>query len=249
MTVFLVGAGPGDPGLLTRRAESLLAIADVVVHDRLVAPEILSLVRDGAECVDVGKRAGEDSAAQQAAINRLLIELARDGRVVVRLKGGDPFLFGRGAEEVAALAAAGIRTEVVPGVSAAFGVPAAAGISLTHRGVASSVLVVTGHEIDAPTADWSAAAHPSTTIVVLMGMARREALSDLLVRAGRRVDTPVAVIQWGTTTREEVAITTLGELVTVELGPPAVIVIGDVVARRQRAVHPDVPEHLELVHK
>ncbi len=230
MTVALVGAGPGDPGLLTRRGAELLAVADVVVYDRLVAAEILELAREGADLVDVGKGPGQ--SGRQADINELLIAHGRAGRRVVRLKGGDPFVFGRGGEEAEALRRAGLDVEVVPGVSSAFAAPAAAGIPVTHRNVSTSVTVVTGHAGDPslPGVDWEALGSLDGTIVVLMGMAARAVIAERLVAAGRRPDTPVAVVRWGTTGRQQVARTTLDRLADVGLEAPAAIVVGAVAA-------------------
>jgi uroporphyrin-III C-methyltransferase len=238
MTVFLVGAGPGDPGLLTLRAHELLARADVVVHDRLVGSGVLELIPTATRRIDVGKSPGTSEAASQTAINRMLVELAHDADTVVRLKGGDPFVFGRGSEELAALVAEGIEVVVVPGVSSAFAVPAAAGIPVTHRGVARGVLVITGHEVDDGDFDWALAADRAITLVVLMGMARRDGLSKRLTAAGRPASTPAAIIQWGTTDREQVHVTTLGALGDAELGSPGTIVIGDVVALRHGSLTP-----------
>ena len=231
MTVYLVGAGPGDPELLTRRGAALLEKADVVIHDRLIAHELLSLAPPGAEVIDVGKTPGQPR--RQPEINDLLVEHGRTGREVVRLKGGDPFVFGRGGEEVEALQNAGIDYEVVPGVSSAFAVPAAAGIPVTHRGVSSSVTVVTGHTGD-PTApggvDWDALGRAGGTLVVLMGMAARSAIAAELMASGRPAATPVAVVHWGTTDRQQVVRTTLDALAGVDLPAPSIIVIGPVAA-------------------
>lgn len=231
MTVYLVGAGPGDPGLLTRRGEELLKAADVVVHDRLIDPSILDLPGPGTEIVDVGKQPGRPSGSRQREINDLLVAHGRAGKVVVRLKGGDPFVFGRGGEEAEALDRAGVPWEVVPGVSSAFAVPAAAGVPVTHRGLSTSVTVVTGHVGD-PTApggvDWESLAKAGGTLVILMGMANRDDIAQNLRRGGRPPDTPVAVIEWGTTSRQRVARTTLAGLGTLELGSPSVIVVGAV---------------------
>jgi uroporphyrinogen III methyltransferase / synthase len=241
MTVYLVGAGPGDPGLLTRRAAALLARADVVLHDRLVSPGVLDLVPPSARLIDVGKEpadpgGGEGGAARQGEIAGLLLEHGRQATVVVRLKGGDPFLFGRGGEEAEVLEQAGIPWEVVPGVTSAFGVPAAVGIPVTQRGLASSVTVVTGRvggpglpgEPEGP--DWEALARAGGTLVVLMGMATRAAIAEALVRGGRSPETPVAVIARGTTPAQRLARTTLAGLEAVDLESPAVIVIGSVAA-------------------
>ncbi len=235
MTVYLVGAGPGDPGLLTRRGAELLARADVVLHDRLVSPGVLDLVPPTARLIDVGKDpdASGGSGGRQDQIARLLVEHGRASAVVVRLKGGDPFLFGRGGEEIDVLAQAGISWEVVPGVTSAFGVPAAAGIPVTQRGLASSVTVVTGRVGRADGeggADWEALARAGGTLVILMGITTRAAIADALVRGGRAPDTPVAVIARGTTAAQRVVRTSLAGLAGVELRPPAVIVVGRVAA-------------------
>jgi uroporphyrin-III C-methyltransferase len=229
MTVALVGAGPGDPGLLTRRGAELLGRADVVIYDRLIGDELLELAPPGAELIDVGKLPGEST--RQSEINAQLIEHGRSGRGVVRLKGGDPFVFGRGGEEAEALRQAGVEYEVVPGVSSAFAAPAAAGIPVTHRGLAASVTVVTGHvgDLSAPEGvDWDALGRSGGTLVILMGMSERARIADELVASGRRADTAVAVVHWGTTRRQQVVRTTLGELASVHLPAPAVIVVGPV---------------------
>ena len=235
MTVYLVGAGPGDPGLLTRRGAALLARADVVLHDRLVSPAVLDLVPSSALVIDVGKDPDTPTggAGRQEEIARLLVEYGRASAVVVRLKGGDPFLFGRGGEEVEVLAEAGVAWEVVPGVTSAFGVPAAAGIPVTQRGVAASVTVVTGRVGESEGTsehDWEALARIGGTLVILMGMANRAAIAAALVQGGRAPDTAVAVIASGTTASQRVTRTTLGGLADVDLGPPAVIVVGPVAA-------------------
>jgi uroporphyrinogen III methyltransferase/synthase len=245
VTVYLVGAGPGDPGLLTRRGAALLARADVVLYDRLVSPALLDLARSGAALIDVGKRPDAEAGAaggrpgqdeRQEEIARLLVEHGRNAGVVVRLKGGDPFLFGRGGEEVEALAAAGIPFEVVPGVTSAFAAPAIAGIPVTHRGVASSVTVVTGRVGGSPggegagAPDWEALARAGGTLVILMGMSTRAAIADALIAGGRAPDTPAAVIAHATTAAQRVAHTTLAGLAAVALDSPAVIVVGPVAA-------------------
>jgi uroporphyrinogen III methyltransferase/synthase len=238
VTVYLVGAGPGDPGLLTRRGAALLARADVVLHDRLVSPAVLDLVPSSALVIDVGKEPDTPAggAVHQEEIDRLLVEHGRASAVVVRLKGGDPFLFGRGGEEVAALARAGLSWEVVPGVTSAFGVPAAVGIPVTQRGVAASVTVVTGRvggSDGTSEHDWEALARIGGTLVILMGMTTRAAIAAALVEGGRAPDTAVAVIASGTTASQQVRRTTLAGLADVDLGPPAVIVVGPVAALGQ----------------
>ncbi|HEY5250122.1 MAG TPA: uroporphyrinogen-III C-methyltransferase [Acidimicrobiales bacterium] len=235
MTVYLVGAGPGDPGLLTRRGAEVLSRADVVVYDRLILPDLLDLAPATAQLVDVGKRPGESAVQEQ--IHDLLIEHGQkttatgEALTVVRLKGGDPFVFGRGSEEVAALRAAGIDYEVVPGVSSAFAVPAYAGVPVTHRGLSTSVTVVTGHVGD-PSAPggvaWEALARAGGTLVILMGMEKRAEIARLLMEGGRPAETPVLVVQWGTTPAEVSVRVTLEELGEVQLGAPATIVVGAV---------------------
>jgi uroporphyrin-III C-methyltransferase len=232
VTVYLVGAGPGHPELLTVRGAALLARADVVVHDRLVARELLELAPAGAVRLDVGKAPGRPGRpARQADINALLVEHGRRAATVVRLKGGDPFVFGRGGEEAEALLDAGVPFEIVPGVSSAFAAPAAAGIPVTHRGVSASVTVVTGHvgaSGPASEVDWASLASAGGTLVVLMGMAERAAVAEALLAAGRPADTAVAVVHWATTDRQRVVRTTLAGLPDVDLPAPATIVVGPV---------------------
>ena len=233
VTVYLVGAGPGDPGLLTRRGAKLVSEADVVIFDRLVHRSLLALAPSSAELVDVGKRpdAAQSGTGRQDEINRLLVVHGRQSQTVVRLKGGDPFVFGRGGEEGDVLTRAGVPWQVVPGVSSAFGVPAAAGIPVTHRGLSSSVTVVTGRVGD-PTApggvDWDLLAKVGGTLVILMGMQTRAEIADALQRGGKPADTPTAVIERGTTSTQRVVRTTLDRLADVDLGSPAVIVVGPV---------------------
>jgi len=237
--VYLVGSGPGDPGLLTVRARELLSEADVVLHDTLPGPEIIDLIPpDRRE--DVGKRAGGERTPQ-SAINDRLVELARAGERVVRLKGGDPFVFGRGGEEAAYLAAHGVPFEVVPGVTSAVAGPAVAGIPVTHREHASTVSVVTGHED--PTkpesaVDWGALAATGGTIVVLMGIGKLPDYAAALREAGLDPDTPVALIERATQPGGRVATGTLETIVDVRdragIDPPAVTVIGEVAATRER---------------
>ena len=228
MTVYLVGAGPGDPGLLTRRGAELLARADVVVHDRLSEISLLDLAPAGAERIDVGKSPGTPVAQEE--INALLVEHGRRGREVVRLKGGDPFVFGRGGEEAQALAEAGVAFEVVPGVTAAVAVPAYAGIPVTHRTLSTSFTVVTGHSRHAvdDDVDWDALARAADTIVVLMGVAHRAEIAARLQAGGLPASTPVAAVRWGTRPGQRTVRTTLGQLGEVTLEPPVTIVIGEV---------------------
>ncbi|HEX9126682.1 MAG TPA: uroporphyrinogen-III C-methyltransferase [Methylomirabilota bacterium] len=236
--VCLVGAGPGDPGLLTVRALERLREADVVVYDRLVNPALLDEAPPGALRIFAGKRVGSHCVAQ-AAINALLVHHAEAGRFVVRLKGGDPFVFGRGGEEALALSEAGIAFEVVPGVSSAIAVPAYAGIPVTHRGVASSFAVLTGHEDpskDGDAVDWPALATAVDTLVVLMAVSSFPRIAGALLAHGRPPETPVALIRWGTTEAEEVRVGTLADIVerARDLEPPVVAVIGEVVRLRER---------------
>ena len=227
MTVHLVGAGPGDPELLTVRAARLLALADVVVHDRLAEP-VLSLVPAHVARIDVGKRPGGSRTQQE--ISALLVELGRSGLEVVRLKGGDPFVFGRGGEEAEALNAAGVPWEVVPGISSAFAAAAAAGIPVTHRHVADAVTVVTGHRAEGGSTNFEALAAVGGTIVVLMGVAERGAIARRLIAGGRSPATPVAVVMSATTGAQRSLRTTLAGLAGAVVEAPAAIVIGDVAA-------------------
>jgi uroporphyrinogen III methyltransferase/synthase len=238
--VYLVGAGPGDPGLMTVRGLEILRRARVVVYDRLVNPALLDEAPPEALRIFAGKRAGAH-CLPQAQINARLVEHARRGRVVVRLKGGDPFVLGRGGEEALALAEAGIPFEIVPGVSAAVAVPAYAGIPVTHRGIASSFAVVTGHEDpekDEPGVDWARLATAVDTLVVLMAGASLPRIAATLMAHGRRPDTPAALIRWGTTEAQETVVGTLGDIVARAaasgLAPPVVVVIGAVVRLRAR---------------
>jgi len=236
-SVALVGAGPGDPELLTVRATKVIAGADALVHDRLVAPPILALAPRAAR-IYVGK-ARSCHAMPQDAINALLVRLAREGKRVVRLKGGDPFIFGRGGEEIEALAANGIPFEVVPGISAANGVAASAGIPLTHRDHAQTCLFVTGHLKDGTMdLDWPALARPRQTVVVYMGLLGLPVLCDELIRHGMPRSTPAAVVSQGTTPRQRVVTGTIETLpidaTAAELESPTLIIIGDVVKVRER---------------
>ncbi|WP_402461633.1 uroporphyrinogen-III C-methyltransferase [Isoptericola aurantiacus] len=225
--VALVGGGPGDPGLITGRGRRLLASADVVVVDRLGPRSLLDTLADDVEVVDVGKTAGNHPVPQDR-INELLVEHARAGRDVVRLKGGDPYLFGRGGEELAACRAAGVEVEVVPGVTSAVSVPAAVGIPVTHRGVAAGFSVLTAHEAvrDVP-------GGPDHTVVLLMGVTRLATTAAALVGAGRPADTPVAVVEDGFGPRQRATLGTLADIAAraaaAGVRPPAVTVVGDVV--------------------
>ena len=235
--VVLVGAGPGDPELITVKGLGWLRRAEVVVHDQLVSPCLLDEAPPRALRIFAGKRAGQH-CLPQSAITALLVHHAEAGRLVVRLKGGDPFVFGRGGEEAAACAAAGIPCEVVPGVSSAVAVPAGAGIPVTHRGIASSFAVVTGHEDpDKPggRVDWERLAGAVDTIVVLMGTAALPEIVRRLLAAGRDPATPAAVISRGTTADEAVVTGSLADIArrAAHLPSPCTIVIGDVVRLRE----------------
>jgi uroporphyrin-III C-methyltransferase/precorrin-2 dehydrogenase/sirohydrochlorin ferrochelatase len=229
--VSLVGAGPGDPDLLTLRAVRRLQAADMVVFDRLVSPEVLAYARPDAERLDVGKSPG-GCGWTQAAINAVLIRLAGEGRQVVRLKGGDPFVFGRGGEEALALARAGVPFEVVPGISAALAAPAAAGIPVTHRGLSGSVTIVNGHDPDQHA--WSALGSGGGTLVFLMAVEHLEDIVAALRAHGRPADEPSAMVQWATTPRQRVVSGPLAEIAVLArsagLGAPAVLVVGPTAA-------------------
>jgi uroporphyrin-III C-methyltransferase/precorrin-2 dehydrogenase/sirohydrochlorin ferrochelatase len=231
--VYLVGAGPGDPDLLTFRALRLLQMADVVVYDRLVAPPILELARREAETIYVGKER-DNHALSQMNINQLLVKLAKEGKRVVRLKGGDPFIFGRGGEEIATLMENGVAFQVVPGITAASGCATYSGIPLTHRDYAQSVVFATGHLQDGTVdLNWKALAHPNQTIVFYMGLHGVGVVSAQLIAHGLAASTPVGLIQQGTTQNQRVVVTTLDRLeatVTEEaLKPPTIIIVGKVV--------------------
>lgn len=243
--VYLVGAGPGDPGLLTLRGGELLVTCDAIVYDALANPALLALAtiqeRDvPVEMHAVGKRGGAPESAKQDEINALLIRLARDGKRVVRLKGGDPFVFGRGGEEAQALARAGVRFEVVPGVTAGIAAPAYAGIPVTHRRVATSVTFVTGHENPGDdtgaSVNWSALARAGGTIVLYMGVTKLPSIVSELIAAGMSADTSTAAVQWGTYPRQRTVSATLATLVDEisrsGLRPPVISVIGPVAALR-----------------
>ena len=237
-TVYLVGAGPGDPGLLTIKALDLLRKADVVVYDYLVNQDLLAHAPRGADRIYVGK-VGGGRQTDQEEINRLLIERARDGCLVVRLKGGDPFLFGRGGEEALALQDAGIQYEIVPGISSALAVPGYAGIPLTHRGLSASVAIVTGARAgDGRPLSEQLRGCTADTIVVLMGVMHLREISSDLIASGRSAKTPAAMIRWGTYDAQETVTATLGTIAdTVEragLGAPSLIVIGEVVRLRDQ---------------
>lgn len=230
MTVHLLGAGPGDPDLLTVKAAGLLAAADVVVHDRLVSPQIVDLAPPWAELIAVGKDPDGPSVSQEQ-INSILIDRGRRRGTVVRLKGGDPFVFGRGGEECLALQAAGVAHEVVPGISSALAGPTVAGVPLTHRSLSSGFTVVTGHSAaSGADVDWDALGRSGTTLVILMGARRAARIRNRLLDAGLAPDTPVAIVSWATTERQSTVRTTLIELGGRPVVNPAVIVVGAVAA-------------------
>jgi uroporphyrinogen III methyltransferase/synthase len=236
--VYLVGAGPGDPGLITVKGLSCLRKADVVVYDRLVDWSVLHEARSDAEKIYVGKSSNHHTLEQEK-INQLLIEKAREGKIVVRLKGGDPFVLGRGGEEASALAENGIAFEVVPGVTSAVAVPAYAGIPVTHRGVASSVMIVTGHKVpeeNEPKIAWDKISTATDTLVILMGLGNLSYVVDQLVKNGKSPSTPVAVITQGTIGRQRCVVGTLEDILvkvrSENLQPPTVVVVGNVVHLR-----------------
>ncbi len=250
-TVYLIGAGPGDPGLITVRGLERLRQAEVVVYDRLVNPSLVAEAPAEALRIFCGKRV-EGHSLPQGQINDLLIAHARRGRCVVRLKGGDPFVFGRGGEEAEALAAGGIPFEVVPGVSSAVAVPAYAGIPLTHRQHSSSFAVVTGHEDGCkgePHVDWGRLARAVDTLVILMGARTLPRIVGELLAHGSPPDTPVALIRWGTTEAQETITGTLADILDRAAGlqPPIVAVIGEVVTVRDRLRWFDLPSAVDEV--
>ena len=229
--IMLVGAGPGDAGLLTLRGLQVIQQADVVFYDHLVSDAVLELVRRDAEKICVGKRAGSHAVAQHDT-NRMLVDAAREGKTVVRLKGGDPFIFGRGGEELQAAAVAGIPFQVVPGVTAASGATAYAGIPLTHRDFAQSVTFVTGHyKADSALFDWSQLAQSRQTLAIYMGTMKAAEISEQLITHGRDKTTPVAVISRGTRVDQHVATGTLEQLEELAKAAPmpALLVVGEVV--------------------
>ena len=238
--VYIVGAGPGDPELITLKARRLLESADLVLYDRLVDGRILAHVRESGRVVYVGKTAGEDGISQQD-VNELLIAEARQGLRIVRLKGGDPFVFGRGAEEADALESAGVPFEIVPGVTSAIAAPAYAGIPVTHRGLASSVTFVTGNEDPSKGGSavaWDRIAQSGGTLVILMGWSNLAGIVEALVRDGRDAETPAALVRWGTEPCQQTVVGTLSNIVdrarAAGMEPPVVAVIGDVVSLRER---------------
>jgi uroporphyrinogen III methyltransferase/synthase len=243
--VYLVGAGPGDPGLLTLRGGELLVTCDAIVNDALANPALLALasVRERetpVELHDVGKRGGASESAKQDEINALLVRLGNEGKRVVRLKGGDPLVFGRGSEEAQALAAAGVPFEIVPGVTAGIAAPAYAGIPVTHRGASTSVTFVTGHEDplkEKNTVDWSALARAGGTIVLYMGVKSLPRIASALIGGGMPGETPAAAIRWGTYGRQQTVTATIStlaeEIQRAGLEAPVITVIGPVVSLRE----------------
>lgn len=231
--VTLIGAGPGDPELITVLGLKRLRTADVVLHDRLAAPELLAEAKAGAEIVDVGKRPGDDVQARQRRIEKLMIERALDGARVVRLKGGDPAVFGRGGEEIEACAAAGVPCEVVPGVSSIVAAPAVAGVPLTHRGVSLGFAVVSARNAEGGEPDW-AGLSGADTIVILMPARRLERIGNGLIAAGRRETTPVAIVERAGAVDEKVLSCTLEALAaggfSSRVEPPCVVIVGNVAA-------------------
>jgi uroporphyrin-III C-methyltransferase len=250
--VFLIGAGPGDPELMTLKAARALRLADVVLVDDLVNRGCLAHARSDAKVIEVGKRGGYASTPQ-VFIERLMVHYAKAGNTVARLKGGDPFVFGRGGEELQALAAEGIDVEIIPGVTAGLGAPAALGIPVTHRGIASGVTFVTGHTQDGtgPRSEsrteprcepnWEALARSGTTLVIYMGMRRLKEISRTLMKAGMGPDTPACAIQNGTLQTQREVVSTLRELakdvLREKIEAPAIVVIGDVVGFARVKIH------------
>jgi len=243
--VYLVGAGPGDPELLTLKAVRALARADVVLIDDLVNRAVLEHARPSARIIEVGKRGGclnYKKSTPQAFIQKLMLRLARAGRVVARVKGGDPFMFGRGGEELQALRAAGIAVEVISGITAGIAVPASLGIPVTHREHAVGVTFVTGHTKSGGGPDWRALSQTGTTLVIYMGIANLPQICAGLLEAGMRADMPAAAIQSGTLKTQRQVIATLGTLHALvsqaQLGSPAIVVVGEVAALAQVALPP-----------
>ena len=237
--VWLTGAGPGDPGLMTVLALHALHAADTVIYDALVSEEILALANENAELIYAGKRGGKPSPKQHD-ISHKLIGLAREGRRVLRLKGGDPFIFGRGGEEALALVAAGVDFRVIPGVSAGVGGLAYAGIPLTHRDTNSAVTFVTGHNasgIVPDSVDWQSVAKGSDALVVYMPLKHITQISKMLINAGRSSDEPAAVVSKATTAEQQTVVSTLANIATdaasAALSPPAMLIVGDVVRLRE----------------
>jgi uroporphyrin-III C-methyltransferase len=242
--IYLVGSGPGAIGLLTQRARRVIDAADVVLYDQLPGEEILASLPAHAELIDCGKYGGKHTL-EQDEIEAMMVDHAKQGKVVVRLKGGDPFLFGRGGEELEAVRAAGIDVEMVPGISSALAVPASVGIPLTHRSHASQVTILTGHEDPAkraPALDWKLLAQSRGTIVILMGVANLGKIAAALMENGKSTATPVAIIERGLHKDRRVTVGTLSSIAVkakkIRVKPPAAIIIGDVVT----LYDPDAPD-------
>jgi uroporphyrinogen III methyltransferase / synthase len=240
--IYLVGSGPGDPGLFTVKGVECLRRADAVVYDRLAPEALLAYGRLDAELIYVGKKPGEPTILQEE-INALLVELGRAGKTVVRLKGGDPYVFGRGSEEALELVRAGIPFEVIPGVTSGIAAPTYAGIPVTHRGVSTSVAFVTGHEDPTkgePDVDWKGLANGAETLILYMGVGRLAEIADELIAGGRNPETPVACIRWGTIPEQRTVTGTLENVAErvaeANLKPPAITVVGDVVALREEGI-------------
>jgi uroporphyrin-III C-methyltransferase len=250
--VTLVGAGPGDPELLTIKALKALQVADVIVHDGLVSDEILDLAPEAARRINVAKRKSRHTLPQDD-INQLLVALALDGLTVVRLKGGDPFLFGRGGEELAACRGAGVDCQVIPGVTAALAASAGAGAPLTHRGSAQAVTFVTGHaapqkgEMGEPDLDWVSLARPNQTVVVYMGVSTAALISERLAAAGRAASTPALIVENASRSDERRILTTLGQLAVAAEGlkGPALLMVGEAMAMADAAAHPGQSRNLD----
>lgn len=240
--VYLVGSGPGDPGLITVKGKRLIEAADAIVYDRLAPESLLAHAKPDAELVYVGKKPGDHSMSQED-INATLVRLGGEGKNVVRLKGGDPYIFGRGSEEAMELISAGISFEVVPGITSGVAAPAYAGIPVTHRGVSTSVAFITGHED--PTkgrtdVDWKNIANGADTLVLYMGIGRLKVISEELIAAGRSEDTPVAVVRWGTLSEQRTVTGTLSDIAEkverAKLKPPAITIVGGVAALREEGL-------------
>lgn len=251
--VFLVGAGPGDPGLLTLRAKELIETADVIVHDRLVSPEILDFAQSGTKLIYVGKRPGHH-CVPQPEINEIIVKLALSGRMVVRLKGGDPLIFGRGGEEAAVLKAHGISCEIIPGITAAQGAAASLGIPLTQRGTNTSVRYITGHlrdEADPNVHDWEGLSDPHTTLVVYMGTSTIHQFTTQLQSHGRSVLTPAIAIASATLSDQRFVLASLGELAAntqrAGLTGPVLFIIGEVVGLADHLNEVGRETHADLV--
>lgn len=240
--VYLVGAGPGDPDLITRKGLRLLGEADVVIYDRLIPPELLWEARPDAELIDAGKQPTKRRLSQES-INQVMVDRALKGNIVLRLKGGDPLVFGRGGEEALACHEYGIQFEIVPGISSAYAVPAYAGIPLTHRHLSSCFTVITGHEDPQKpesSIDYEALANVGGTIVILMGVKRLTRITQNLIAHGLDDKTPAAIIEWGTTPRQRTLVGALSTIADIasehHIQPPAITVIGEVVRLRERGV-------------